>query len=82
MYREAANPSPMRIPSTLADSGFRRDSSGAPELVCLHKAAEQQPLAVADPCLYAALDLVVVEQALGLDVVLGLPSRAPGTSCR
>ena len=38
--------------------------------VCLHKAAEQQPLAVADPCLHAALDLVVVEQALGLDVVL------------
>jgi hypothetical protein len=40
------------------------------EPVCLHKAAEQQPLAVADPCLHAALDLVVVEQALGFDVVL------------
>jgi hypothetical protein len=38
--------------------------------VCLDEGAEQQPLAVADPFLYAALDLVVVEQALGLDVVL------------
>ncbi len=42
-------------------------------LACLarpHEGAEEQPLAVADRCLHAALHLVVLQQALGLDVVL------------
>src|SRR6266536_787852 len=57
-------------PVHLARQGVKAGQFRLAGSVCLHEAAEQQPLAVADPCLHAALYFVVVEQALVLDVML------------